>query len=54
VALRGWQLNGVLTMRTGYPFSPSIQTINWSRADSLGSDIRHYSRQCGGVTYPRK
>ncbi|HKC57775.1 MAG TPA: TonB-dependent receptor plug domain-containing protein, partial [Vicinamibacterales bacterium] len=35
-ALRGWQLNGVLTMHTGYPFSPSIQTINWSRAGSLG------------------
>jgi hypothetical protein len=35
-ALRGWQLNGVLTMRTGYPFSPSIQTVNWSRAGSLG------------------
>ena len=34
--LSGWQLNGVMTLHTGYPFSPSIQTVNWSRAGSLG------------------
>jgi len=30
--LSGWQINGVLSLRTGYPFSPSIATPNWSRS----------------------
>ena len=32
MALAGWQVNGVVSLRTGYPFSPSIQTPNWSRS----------------------
>jgi hypothetical protein len=52
-ALRGWQLNGVLTMRTGYPFSPSIQTINWSRAGSLGGGAEDRPNVKPG-TDPRK
>src|SRR4029450_3464912 len=30
--LAGWQVNGVLSLRGGYPFSPSITTPNWSRS----------------------
>ena len=30
--LGGWQLNAVVQMRSGYPFSPSIATTNWSRS----------------------
>jgi hypothetical protein len=30
--LAGWQVNGVLSLRGGYPFSPSIATANWSRS----------------------
>jgi hypothetical protein len=28
----GWQLNAVVSLRSGYPFSPSIATANWSRS----------------------
>jgi hypothetical protein len=28
----GWQLNAVVSLRSGYPFSPSIATSNWSRS----------------------
>ncbi|PYR81850.1 MAG: hypothetical protein DMF87_03855 [Acidobacteria bacterium] len=52
-ALRGWQLNGVLMMRSGYPFSPSIQTINWSRAGSLGGGAEDRPNVKPG-TDPRK
>jgi hypothetical protein len=42
----GWQTNGILTMQTGLPFSPVLQTSTTngtpSRADVIGS-----------VTYPR-
>jgi hypothetical protein len=30
--LGGWQLNTVVSLRSGYPFSPSIATANWSRS----------------------
>jgi hypothetical protein len=30
--LGGWQVNAVMSLRTGYPFSPSIATANWSRS----------------------
>jgi hypothetical protein len=32
ILLAGWQVNGVLSLRGGYPFSPSIATPNWSRS----------------------
>ena len=30
--LGGWQLNAIVSLRSGYPFSPSIATPNWSRS----------------------
>jgi hypothetical protein len=33
--LSGWQLNGIVSLHTGYPFSPSIQTQNWSRSGNI-------------------
>ena len=35
---RGWQLNGILSMHSGYPFSPSIQTPNWSRTGNISNN----------------
>ena len=35
--LSGWQLNGIVSVHTGYPFSPSIQTINWSRSGNISA-----------------
>jgi hypothetical protein len=40
---RGWQINGLGTLRSGVPFSPSIQTqSNWSRSGNVapGSENR--------------
>ena len=34
----GWQLNGIVSMHTGYPFSPSIQTPNWSRTGNISNN----------------
>jgi carboxypeptidase family protein/TonB-dependent receptor-like protein len=36
--LGGWQLNGIVSMHSGYPFSPSIQTPNWSRTGNIGNN----------------
>jgi hypothetical protein len=36
--LGGWQLNGILSLHTGYPFSPSIQTPNWSRTGNTSTN----------------
>jgi hypothetical protein len=33
--LGGWQVNGIVSLHTGYPFSPSIQTQNWSRSGNI-------------------
>jgi len=33
--LGGWQLNAVVSLRSGYPFSPSIATPNWSRSGNV-------------------
>ena len=34
-ALSGWQITGVLTLQSGYPFTPSLQT-NFSKSGSSG------------------
>ena len=36
--LSGWQLNGIVSFHTGYPFSPSIQTNNWSRSGNISAN----------------
>jgi hypothetical protein len=36
--LGGWQLNAILSLHTGYPFSPSIQTPNWSRTGNTSTN----------------
>ena len=38
VMLSGWQVNGVVSLRTGYPFSPSIATSNWSRSGNTAGN----------------
>ena len=41
--LGGWQLNGIVSLHTGYPFSPSIQTINWSRSGNISTNATSQS-----------
>jgi hypothetical protein len=36
--LAGWQLNAIVSLHTGYPFSPSIQTPNWSRTGNISTN----------------
>jgi hypothetical protein len=36
--LAGWQLNGIVAMHSGYAFSPSIQTPNWSRTGNISNN----------------
>lgn len=38
----GWQLNGIATLRTGVPFTPSLGATNWSRSgnQSAGAQDR--------------
>jgi TonB-dependent receptor-like protein len=33
--LSGWQLNGIVSLRSGYPFTPSLATPNWSRSGNI-------------------
>ena len=49
---RGWQINGVGVLRSGVPFSPSIQTgVNWSRSGNManGTEI---APTCGRASLP--
>src|SRR3989454_488951 len=41
--LGGWQLNAILSLHTGYPFSPSIQTPNWSRTGNTSTNAEDRS-----------
>ncbi len=36
--LGGWQLNAIVSLHTAYPFSPSIQTPNWSRSGNISTN----------------
>jgi len=38
MVMSGWQINGVVSLRTGYPFSPSIATSNWSRSGNTAGN----------------
>jgi carboxypeptidase family protein/TonB-dependent receptor-like protein len=38
--LTGWQVNGILSLRSGLPFSPSISTPNWSRSGNTSGEDR--------------
>ena len=51
--LGGWQLNGIVSLHTGYPFSPSIQTINWSRSGNISTNAEDRPNVKPG-TDPRK
>jgi len=36
----GWQLNSIVQLRSGLPFSPSIATANWSRSGNTSGEDR--------------
>ena len=36
----GWQINSIVSLRTGLPFSPSISTPNWSRDGNTSGEDR--------------
>jgi hypothetical protein len=38
--LTGWQLNTIVQLRSGLPFSPSIATANWSRSGNTSGEDR--------------
>jgi hypothetical protein len=38
--LSGWQLNSIVSLRSGLPFSPSIATANWSRSGNTSGEDR--------------
>jgi hypothetical protein len=39
-ALSGWQINSIVSLRSGLPFSPSISTPNWSRDGNTSGEDR--------------
>jgi len=47
---RGWQINGLGTLRSGVPFSPSISTQSWSGSGnrSVGAEDRRTSDRTSG------
>jgi hypothetical protein len=36
----GWQLNGILTLRSGVPFTPALGNTNWSRSGNTAGEDR--------------
>jgi hypothetical protein len=38
--LSGWQINSIVSLRSGLPFSPSIATPNWSRDGNTSGEDR--------------
>ena len=38
--LGGWQVNGIVTMRTGVPFTPALGATNWSRSGNTSGEDR--------------
>jgi len=48
---RGWQINAVSVLRSGVPFSPSIQTgVNWSRSGNVANSAENRPNLRPGVT----
>src|SRR5437773_7736021 len=40
VLLAGWQLNGIVTLRSGVPFTPALGATNWSRSGNTSGEDR--------------
>jgi hypothetical protein len=38
--LGGWQLNGIVTLRSGVPFTPALGPTNWSRSGNTSGEDR--------------
>lgn len=38
--LNGWQLNGIVTARSGVPFTPALGATNWSRSGNTSGEDR--------------
>jgi Carboxypeptidase regulatory-like domain/TonB-dependent Receptor Plug Domain/TonB dependent receptor len=38
--LGGWQFNGIVTFRTGVPFTPALGATNWSRSGNTSGEDR--------------
>jgi hypothetical protein len=38
--LGGWQLNGIVTLRSGVPFTPALGNTNWSRSGNTAGEDR--------------
>ena len=36
----GWQLNGIVTLRSGVPFTPALGNTNWSRSGNTAGEDR--------------
>ncbi|PYR20194.1 MAG: hypothetical protein DMF98_23870 [Acidobacteria bacterium] len=40
VLLAGWQFNGIVTLRSGVPFTPALGATNWSRSGNTSGEDR--------------
>jgi hypothetical protein len=38
--LGGWQLNGIMTLRSGVPFTPALGSTNWTRTGNTSGEDR--------------
>src|SRR5262245_33802010 len=38
--LGGWQFNGIVTLRSGVPFTPALGATNWSRSGNTSGEDR--------------
>ena len=38
--LGGWQINGIVTARSGVPFTPALGATNWSRSGNTSGQDR--------------
>src|SRR2546427_2479153 len=40
ILLGGWQFNGIVTLRSGVPFTPALGATNWSRSGNTSGEDR--------------